>query len=158
MSLSAGAFQVLFIIQKFVPPSILVDRKRKLFMENPLKLKPHIYRSKLLTEFTLLIVFFPITLFYTGWLLLNWKSYTISNIYELIVYSMLTCWILVYLPVCILFHTESKSIIEHLNNSCHLRFPLKQVDQKNSKHNTEALFRKLTFKPFFAYCVVVSFK
>lgn len=151
MLLSTVAFQVLFLIQKLVPLPFLADTKHQRLVKNPFNVKQRFYQYKLFSEFIVLFLLFPITLFRIGWQISNWKSYTISNLDELMIYSIIICFTLIYLPVCILFHTESKNIIEISNNCCQLTL----IDQNSPKNNTEALFKK--FKPILAYCIFVPF-
>lgn len=155
MSLSTGAFHVLFIIQKFVPLPFLADIKRQRLIKNQFKLNPHHYLYKIFSEITILFVMLPIALFRISWLIIHWKSYTTFNIDEFIVYGILTCVILIYLPACIVFHTDSSWIIAVINNLCEIGLQLQQDERNKSKKILRYFLGVKTIKPVFAYCLAI---
>src|SRR5258705_391253 len=115
MLLSKGCFQVLFILQKFMPIPFAVNDEKNRFEKRKLTIKSWKIICQLVSEIPTLFVLFPIALFRMLWLILHWKSYTIHNVDEFVIFGIVTCSIVNYIPVFVLFHSEPNLIIGTLN-------------------------------------------
>ncbi len=157
MSLSTGAFQVLFIIQHFVPLRFLVNIKTQRFKKNPLYQNHYSLCYRIISEFSLLFALLPFAVVRIAWLIFRWKSYTVNNVDELIIYGAITFSIQIYLPVSVLFHTATNFIIKTGNNACQIGVQDGEKVLNDFREFLGALFQDRSIKPLFAYGLALPF-
>ncbi len=115
MSLTSGTYKVQILLQNIIPPPFHIDSQTHLSIQSPLYNRPFHRYYRLLSQFLILFIFLPITIFRLGWLFFHWKSYTVLQFEQAIIYFIFLCLFSIVLPTFQMNHSLNIENIYLLN-------------------------------------------
>ncbi len=118
MALTSGVFAVHLILQKIVPqPWHLISRQQLATPSHPYS-KRIFKLFRIFLQFVSFGLFLPFLIYRLSWLFFNWKTYTIYHVDQAVVYGMVFCVFLIFLPTCHV-HNRFNTEIIHIINQLH---------------------------------------
>ncbi len=129
MSLTPAALKVQSLAQKIIPLPYHLDLQRKRLTHSESYYKKLHIINRTLFDVLFLLLFVFVTLRLT-WLVINWKTYTIYQMEEAIIYSFVLCLIGIYIPI---FYVQSQNdlVIFHMNQTFILAALCNKIYPKN---------------------------